>query len=175
MTAALTRTTSVVLVFPGSVVQLSPTWPGTDRLPHQDIRAWGPFAACRDQDTERWFPASDDPEGGREGREFCGRCPVMTQCREYAIATGIDYGTWGGMSANARKKERRRRAQVAKTTADPAGAPTAPAGLQRVVSLTCQGMTASEIASLVELSKRSVVRLRARARQLGLLPPHQAV
>ncbi|MER5837876.1 WhiB family transcriptional regulator, partial [Streptomyces sp. NPDC002130] len=34
-------------------------------------------------------------------------CPVLGQCREYALGAGELYGTWGGMS----EADRRRHAQ----------------------------------------------------------------
>ena len=33
----------------------------------------------------------------------CVGCPVLEACRDFAIATNIEFGVWGGMSRNKRK------------------------------------------------------------------------
>jgi hypothetical protein len=58
-----------------------------------------PDAACRDHDPEAFF------EKGRtqEAIRVCRRCPHISECLGYAMATPL-YGVWGGRSANARTK-----------------------------------------------------------------------
>lgn len=46
---------------------------------------------------------------GRPAKQICARCPVLDQCREYALENGIHHGIWGGMSERQRRRERRRR------------------------------------------------------------------
>ena len=42
-------------------------------------------------------------------REYCERCPVKTECADYAIEHRVHHGVWGGLS-----ERDRRRARVAK-------------------------------------------------------------
>jgi len=59
---------------------------------------------CTQVDTDLFFPE----KGGstREAKAVCGRCPVLAECRDWAVATRQRYGVWGGLS------ERERRALV---------------------------------------------------------------
>jgi WhiB family redox-sensing transcriptional regulator len=40
--------------------------------------------------------------------EVCHRCPVMMECREFALRTDQVYGVWGGLSARERSSIQRR-------------------------------------------------------------------
>lgn len=90
------------------------------RLPGPVIDAWEwqYQGACRDVDTEQFF----HPEGERgstrrrraaTAKAICATCPVIEQCREYALATQEPYGIWGGMTEEERREhlltDRRRR------------------------------------------------------------------
>lgn len=33
-----------------------------------------------------------------QAKQTCHRCPVIAQCREYALRTREPYGVWGGLS-----------------------------------------------------------------------------
>lgn len=64
------------------------------------------FVTVGDEADEPPFPTV-------EARSFCDVCPVRPDCLTYALAHGIDFGVWGGMSAYqrgllTRKKERKR-------------------------------------------------------------------
>ncbi len=73
-------------------------------------------AACRvGVDPELFFPAT---ERGAEhdaqvsaARAVCTGCPVLAQCREWALA-GLPDGVAGGMTATERRTERARRRTV---------------------------------------------------------------
>ena len=41
-------------------------------------------------------------------KEICSGCPILSECREYAIKHE-KYGFWGGMTVQERHRERRRR------------------------------------------------------------------
>lgn len=66
---------------------------------------WQDRAACGDEDPEMFFPVTSmgalSPQTVREvakpALEVCDRCPVLTQCRRHAIATGQRDGIWGGL------------------------------------------------------------------------------
>ena len=72
------------------------------RLPGPMIDAWEwqYEAACRDLDTELFF----HPEGERgstrrrraaNAKAICATCPVIEQCRSYALAAQEPYGSLG--------------------------------------------------------------------------------
>lgn len=63
---------------------------------------WYRFAACRGLPTAMFYP----PPDGSAGRALavCARCPVRTTCDEHAIATGEEYGIWGGRTESERAR-----------------------------------------------------------------------
>ena len=86
------------------------------RLPGPSIDAWEwqYQGACRDLDTELFF----HPEGERGStrrrraagaKAICATCPVIEQCREYALRAQEPYGIWGGMTEEERREEVQRR------------------------------------------------------------------
>ena len=75
---------------------------------------WQYQGACRDLDTELFF----HPEGERgstrrrraaNAKAICATCPVIEQCREYALRAQEPYGIWGGMTEEERREEIQRR------------------------------------------------------------------
>lgn len=82
--------------------------------------AWmaDPLRACLDAPQAWFFPtvAGDDEDEPKwplpEATSLCERCPVKDSCRQWAIATGQEYGTWGGLSGYQRnlilKKQHRK-------------------------------------------------------------------
>lgn len=76
---------------------------------------WRQDAACRDLDTNLFFPATDE-EAGR-ARAICATCPVREECLEFALATHQDDGVWGGLTETERRRLRRRRRDAARRAA----------------------------------------------------------
>ena len=92
--------------------------PGTIRLTEargslmdsQD-RDWRDRAACRDEDTEVFFPTGTTGPALQqidEAKAICARCPVISNCLNFALQTGQDYGIWGGLTAEERRAQIRR-------------------------------------------------------------------
>lgn len=78
---------------------------------------WRAKAACLDQDTELFFAAGTTGralEQVEEAKAFCRRCEVISQCREWAMATHQHDGVWGGLSEDERHQLRRRRGRAGK-------------------------------------------------------------
>lgn len=75
----------------------------TDRLPRPEFFD---RAACRNEDPELFFPVGDIGRVNRrqiaDALAVCQRCPVVTDCREWALATGQAYGIWGGLTEHER-------------------------------------------------------------------------
>jgi WhiB family transcriptional regulator, redox-sensing transcriptional regulator len=78
---------------------------GTDDEP-----VWMQQARCRTEDPALFFgPNRFEPKRERLAREaaaksVCRRCPCISLCREYAIATGEAYGVWGGLGESDRRE-----------------------------------------------------------------------
>jgi WhiB family redox-sensing transcriptional regulator len=61
-------------------------------------------AACRGQDTRIFFEHEDVRAARRlaaleKARKFCHQCPIKRDCLDYAVATGQQFGVWGGLTA----------------------------------------------------------------------------
>jgi WhiB family redox-sensing transcriptional regulator len=76
--------------------------------------AWQQQGLCRYVGTEAFF--YEDQERGEDKQrrirtaiKTCSQCPVILQCREFAITTGQQHGIWGGMTEEELAKERKAR------------------------------------------------------------------
>jgi WhiB family transcriptional regulator, redox-sensing transcriptional regulator len=75
-----------------------------------DEAGWATRGACRGKDPELFFPPSARGPAARqlaEAKTVCASCPVRAQCLEFALATGQDFGVWGGTSEDERRAIRR--------------------------------------------------------------------
>lgn len=71
---------------------------------------WRDRAACRGTDTELFFPSVNGAAAQRAHRQakaVCATCPVLAQCLSWALTSGIDFGVWGGLTADERRALRR--------------------------------------------------------------------
>jgi WhiB family redox-sensing transcriptional regulator len=88
--------------------------PFYDDLLDTDSR-WQPWrrrAACRDADTNLFFPAGGAGEAVEQieaAKAICAVCPVRDECLEFALSTNQRDGIWGGLDETERRRERRRR------------------------------------------------------------------
>lgn len=69
-------------------------------------RGWADQAPCSSADPDAWFPSVG--ESGDMAKRVCGRCPVRSDCLEYALDHDEGFGIWGGLSEHERRKLRRR-------------------------------------------------------------------
>lgn len=84
-------------------------FPASDRPASAD---WRDRAACREMDTELFFPVGNTgPALDQIGRakQVCAGCLVSISCLEWALATGQDAGVWGGTTEDERRALRPRR------------------------------------------------------------------
>jgi len=72
---------------------------------------WRQQAACRDSDTNTFFPDSDAQAG--PALAICATCPVRDACLEFALETNQPDGIWGGATETERRRMRRRRRHAA--------------------------------------------------------------
>lgn len=114
---------------------------------------WMSAAVCAGVDPELWFPETGDAKAAR----ICAVCPVRQQCEEYALALegdcGLPYrhGVWGGASARERARAREQALPV-KADRD-----------AQILRLTDRGMTLAEIAEQLDISGRTVLRVKKNA------------
>lgn len=91
-------------------------------MPSRDP-TWRADAACRDLDTNLFFPDSDSEAAVAPALAVCAVCPVRDACLEFALSTRQVDGIWGGATEAERKRIRRRRhSAVAPASASGAGA-----------------------------------------------------
>ena len=79
-------------------------------MPSRDM-TWRAKAACRDLDTDIFFPDAEDDVA--PALEVCASCPVREACLEFALSTRQHDGVWGGTTEAERKRIRRRRQTAA--------------------------------------------------------------
>jgi WhiB family redox-sensing transcriptional regulator len=76
---------------------------------------WRHRAACRDEDPEMFFPVGTSGPALlqiTEAKAVCRRCPVASECLDWALTRGEDSGVWGGMSEDERRAAKRRQART---------------------------------------------------------------
>jgi len=65
-------------------------------------RPWAVFAACRDADSDLFFPATKAME--RQALGVCETCPVVDDCLAFALDTRERFGVWGATTEQQRKR-----------------------------------------------------------------------
>jgi WhiB family redox-sensing transcriptional regulator len=59
-------------------------------------------AACKDYDTNIFYPAPGDIDNLRLAKSICKECVSRHECLDYALSTSERFGIWGGKSARER-------------------------------------------------------------------------
>lgn len=73
---------------------------------------WRHRAACRDRDTNYWFPekrGANNPATVMAVSICKTKCPVIEQCLKWAMDKPELHGIWGGKTAEERRGMRRQR------------------------------------------------------------------
>jgi len=68
---------------------------------------WHQHAACRGVDTATFFPSRGEPT--ELARAICSACPVIADCRDWALAQRDDHGIAAGLSGRQRRQLRAER------------------------------------------------------------------
>ena len=76
--------------------------------PIADIWDWQRMGLCRGRDSAQFFHPDGERNPSRarrtaQAKEVCKRCPVMEQCREFALQTREPFGVWGGLAEAERR------------------------------------------------------------------------
>lgn len=66
---------------------------------------WQDHAACSSEDPDLWFPIGADHAVSqtKRAKRVCYRCPVMPECRTYALTHHERHGVWGGLTERERE------------------------------------------------------------------------
>lgn len=67
-------------------------------LDEMKIRMETEGACINADDPDLFFPERGQNWKTREAKAFCSRCPVLWDCRSWALATRQPYGIWGGLT-----------------------------------------------------------------------------
>lgn len=109
---------------------MTPSRPGLgadyDRRPTAEEIDWQLRGLCRgkDYDPQLWTPNPPNVERQqKEAAKLCKRhCPVIQQCRDWALEHHELYGVWGGMTESERDEVwnggRKRKRRECKVTTD---------------------------------------------------------
>ncbi|MCL6671884.1 WhiB family transcriptional regulator [Streptomyces sp. NPDC101209] len=65
--------------------------------------AWRLRALCVGEDPELFFPLAETERATARARAVCRRCPVLLDCRDWAISHGETDGVWGDTTASQRR------------------------------------------------------------------------
>lgn len=68
---------------------------------------WKVHAACRGMDPDIFHPVFDTE--APEAKAVCARCTVRVPCLDFALVTRQEYGVWGGLDEDERRRLRRSR------------------------------------------------------------------
>jgi len=91
-----------------------PTTPGGTAVGRSHVfdtrpSSWQLRAACRGEDSTYFFaPSYFEKRWEKDAREavakaICRRCPVLDECREYALQVREAHGIWGGLNEMERR------------------------------------------------------------------------
>jgi hypothetical protein len=77
-------------------------------------RVWQDDALCKafadqhgtDVADRIFFADNSNPSGQEKARRICMECPVWQQCLAYSVANDIEFGLWGGTTADERREVR---------------------------------------------------------------------
>ena len=81
----------------------------------RETERWRRAAACRNMDTELFFPRGETGaplEQTVAAKAVCSGCEVRIACLEFAMATRQEYGIFGGLTEQERRTLARRRARA---------------------------------------------------------------
>ena len=84
---------------------------GTRSTERSDPESWRRLAACRQVDSDLFFPVGSTGDAAQEierAKAVCAGCPVRQPCLAFAIATNQEFGVWGGCDERERPALRRK-------------------------------------------------------------------
>ncbi|WP_406318715.1 WhiB family transcriptional regulator [Streptosporangium sp. NBC_01639] len=67
---------------------------------------WAVRGACRASDPELFFPLAQSADQEARAKAVCAGCPVLADCRAYAVRAAEPEGIWGGLTVQERRNLR---------------------------------------------------------------------
>ncbi|MFI9412390.1 WhiB family transcriptional regulator [Nocardia gamkensis] len=74
--------------------------------PRAEAWAWQMHATCRAYDVNDFYDTAQESRKMLAAKKICAGCPVLTHCRDHAVAANEPYGIWGGMTPRERARYR---------------------------------------------------------------------
>lgn len=69
-----------------------------------DEMEWQVKGICRNIDPEFFFPEGRAKANqAKIAKRICLDCPILQECRDWALTRGEQFGVWGGLSDNDRR------------------------------------------------------------------------
>lgn len=69
-----------------------------------DELEWQTKGICRTMDPEHFFPEGRDQAYlAKEAKRICLDCPILRECRDWALTRHEEFGVWGGLSDKDRR------------------------------------------------------------------------
>jgi WhiB family redox-sensing transcriptional regulator len=65
---------------------------------------WQDRGACANQGTQAWFVRYEGSRSADATKRICAGCPVRRDCLASALLFGEEYGIWGGLDSQQRKR-----------------------------------------------------------------------
>ena len=127
--------------------------------------AWADQGACRGEDQVLFFPPVEITRDHVDRvRPICQACPVFTSCHAWALEHETE-GIWAATSPKDRIRLRRAMGMPNPlVTVEGRSTDVAVGLVPDVAELTADGRSAAEIASILGITKRTVVRHRTARR-----------
>lgn len=120
---------------------------------------WRHHAGCVRAEPELFFPAADSgpalAEQEAAAKAVCRRCPVLAQCRQWALAQ-LPHGIAGGLTADERRALRTRETRSRTLTAPVNPTPREQAAVGRAALR--RGRTPAQLARELGISERTAQR-----------------
>ena len=132
---------------------------------------WRERAACRGLPTWLFYPVSGIPTSA--ALAVCARCDVRHECGQHAIATGEEFGIWGGRTETDRARDRLSAGSVTGAMVRRRPGPRSPLGddelIDLVRSLDHEEPAAAQIIERLRVSVPTAYKYLQRAERLGLV------
>jgi len=71
-------------------------------------QSWFHQSACREVETDVFFPTSTGPMSSRRAKAICATCGVRVECLVFALRHREVEGIWGGLTERERRSVMRR-------------------------------------------------------------------
>ena len=132
---------------------------------------WRERAACQGLPTWLFYPVSGAPASA--ALAVCARCAVRQECAHHALATGEEFGIWGGRTEADRARNRPSRCSEAGAVVRRRPGPPSPLGddelIELVGSLDHEKPAAAQIIERLRVSVPTAYKYLQRAERLGLV------